>query len=167
MEILTVGEVMERVVKVGGSLKLEGKRVALTLPQDCPPDTEAAIVETIRANRDAVSAILGDTASEAPSVPEVRASLPPGVKLVRYEPKQAPFAVAPVSVVTNSGKFYRSYLADLSRRLARPECHHCPPLAARGGNGSFRGGEHSVVGRLRERLRRGERFERVGRCFPS
>jgi len=124
-----VGEVIDRVDEVGGSLQLEGKHVALTLPQNCPPDTEAAIVETVRANRDAVSAKLSGMGSKAPTVEEVRASLPPGAKLVSYEPKQAPFAVAPVSLVNDAGKFYRAYLADLSRRLAKPEGYHCPPLA--------------------------------------
>ena len=129
MEILSVGEVIDRVAEVGGSLRLEGKHVALSLPRDCPPETESAIVETVRANRDAVSAMLGDLGSKAPTVEEVRASLPPSVKLVRYEPKQAPFAVVPVSLVNNAGKFYRCYLAALSRRLAKPEGYPCPPLA--------------------------------------
>jgi len=40
-------------------------------------------------------------------------------------------------------------------------------LAARGRNGSFRGGGQRVVGRLREQARRLERFERVGILFPS
>ena len=40
-------------------------------------------------------------------------------------------------------------------------------LAARGGNGSFRGGEQSVVGKLRERAGRWERFEGVDILFPS
>ncbi len=49
--------------------------------------------------------MLRDIESKPPSLEEVRASLPPGVKLVRYEPKQSPIAVAPVSVVTNVGIF--------------------------------------------------------------
>ena len=128
MEILTVGEVIERVAEVGGSLHLEGKHVALALPRNCPPDTEAAIVETIRANRDAVSAILDDMGNKAPSLQEVRASLPPGVRLLSYQPKQAPFAVAPVSVVTNAGKFFRAYLSALRWRLEHPHGYAAPPL---------------------------------------
>lgn len=60
MEILTVGEVIDRVAEVGGSLQLKGEHVALTLPWNCPPDTEVAIVETVRANRNVVSAVLRD-----------------------------------------------------------------------------------------------------------
>jgi hypothetical protein len=128
MEILTVGEVIDRVAQVGGRLRLEGEQVSLSLPHDCPPDTEAAIVETVRANRDAVSAMLRDLASQAPSLEEVKASTPPGVRIMRYDPKQAPFACAPVSVVTNAGSFYRAYLRDLKARLEKPEGYHCPPL---------------------------------------
>lgn len=129
MEILTVGEVIDRVAEVGGSLQLEGERVALTLPRNCPPDTEAAIVGTVRANRDAVSAMLRDMGSKAPSLEEVKASLPPGVKTVGYHPKQAPFAVAPVSVVTDAGKFFRACLKDLAWRLEHPDGYAAPPLA--------------------------------------
>jgi hypothetical protein len=129
METLTIGEVIERVARVGGSLQLEGKHVALTLPHNCPPDTEAAIVETIRRDRKAVIAILQDIESKAPSLEEVKASLSPGVRLVSYRPRQAPFAVMSISVVTDAEKFYRAYLADLSRRLAKLKGCHCPPLA--------------------------------------
>jgi hypothetical protein len=129
MEILTIGQAIERVAEEGGTIQLEGKHVALTLPQNCPPDTEAAIVETVRANRDAVAALLSDMASKAPTVEEVRASLPPGVKLVSYQPKHAPFAVAPVSVVKNAGKFYRAYLKDLAWRFEHPAGHAAPPLS--------------------------------------
>ena len=128
MEILTVGEAIDRVAEVGGRLQLEGEHVALTLPRNCPPDTEAAILETVRTNRDAVSAILHDIGSKAPSLEEVRASLPRGVKLVSYNPKEAPFAVAPVSVVTDAGRFFRRYLDDLCWRLEHAEGYSAPPL---------------------------------------
>src|ERR1035437_3293559 len=132
MGLMTVGEVIDRVAKVGGRLQLAGKdgaRVRLSLPRHCPPEIESAIVETVRANRDAVAAILSDLGSNAPSLEEVKASLPPGVRLVSYEPKQAPFTVAPVSVVTKAGKFYRAYLRDLTWRLEHPHGHATPPLA--------------------------------------
>ena len=51
MEILSLGEVLDRVAEVGGSLRLEGEHVALSLPQNCPPDSEVAIVESVRAER--------------------------------------------------------------------------------------------------------------------
>ena len=54
--------------------------------------------------------------------------LPAGVRLLKYQPKPVPFAVAPVSVVTGAGKFFRAYLKDLAWRLAHPESYAAPPL---------------------------------------
>lgn len=44
-------------------------------------------------------------------------------------PRHVPFAVAPVSIVTSAGKFFRAYLRDLGIRLAKPENYAAPPLA--------------------------------------
>ncbi len=129
MEILTVGEVIDRVAEVGGRLRMEGERVLLTLPGNCPPDTEAIIRETVRANRNAVAAILHDMASAAPRLEEIKAALPAGVRLVSYQPKEAPCVVAPVSVVTDMGKFFRAYLRDLAWRVEHPDGRAAPPLA--------------------------------------
>ncbi len=118
---------VDRIRELGGELFLVGDRLKYRIPAG---NLEARqLIAEIRRDREAVIAMLRDIESKPPSVEEVRAALPPGVKLVSYNPKQSPFAVAPVSVVTNAGKFYRAYLADLSRRLARPEGCHCPPLA--------------------------------------
>ena len=68
------------------------------------------MVSELRREREAAIAFLRDRESKPPSLEEVKAVLPPGVRLVNYEPKQPPFAVAPVSIVTNAGKFYRAYL---------------------------------------------------------
>ncbi|MFZ0963669.1 MAG: hypothetical protein WAO35_22625 [Terriglobia bacterium] len=65
----------------------------------------------------------------APLLEEIKASLPPGVRLVNYQPKVAPFTVAPISVVTDAGKFFRAYIADLGWRLRYPELRAAPPLA--------------------------------------
>jgi len=106
---------------------LDGDKARYRIPADSPEAD--ALIEELRKDRKALIAMLEDMGSKAPSVEEVRASIPPGVRLVSYQPKSAPFAVAPVSVVTKAGKFYRAYLADLSRRLAKPKGCHCLPLA--------------------------------------
>jgi hypothetical protein len=129
MEILTVGEAIDRVAKVGGSLQLEGERVALALPRDCPPETDTAIVETVRANRDAIAAMLADQGSAPPALEEVKTMLPAGVRVLGYKPKEAPFALAPISVVTNAGKFFRAYLRNLAWRVEHPDGYAAPPLA--------------------------------------
>jgi hypothetical protein len=55
--------------------------------------------------------------------------LPPGVRVLRYEPKAVPFAVASVSVVTNAGKFFRVYLTNLALRVDQPAAYAAPSLA--------------------------------------
>jgi hypothetical protein len=127
MGVLTVGEVFGRVNAVGGSLRLDGERVKLRLPGNCP--AESAIVECVRANRDAIASALRDSESQPPSLEEVKAMLPPGIQVLRYQPKTAPFAVAPVSVVTDAGKFFRFYLKELAWRLKHPDGHAAAPLA--------------------------------------
>jgi hypothetical protein len=43
--------------------------------------------------------------------------MPPGVRLIRWEPKDAPIQVSPCSVVTNTEKFIRSTLRQVEARL--------------------------------------------------
>ena len=54
--------------------------------------------------------------------------MPSGVTLVSYRPKEAPFAVAPVSVVINASRFFRAYLRDMACRLEHPDTHACALL---------------------------------------
>ncbi|HEV2416547.1 MAG TPA: hypothetical protein VGX94_01965 [Terriglobia bacterium] len=126
MGVLTIGEVFEQVALMGGSLGLNGERVELVLPD--VPEADA-LTESVRLNRDVIAAMLKDQESRAPSVEEVKAILPAGVRLVSYQPKEAPFAVNVANIVTNAGRFYRAHFADLARRLEKPEGYHCPPLS--------------------------------------
>jgi hypothetical protein len=87
------------------------------------------LVTKLRRDRDAALAFLKDQENKPPSLEEVKAALPRGVTLVSYQPKQSPFAVAPVSVVNNAGKFFRAYLRDLAWRLEHPDGYTAPPLA--------------------------------------
>jgi hypothetical protein len=78
------------------------------------------LVSELRAHRDDALAILRESESLPPSLAEVEAALLEGVRLVAYNPKPVPFAVAPVSIVTDAGKFYRAYLRDLKVRFGKP-----------------------------------------------
>jgi hypothetical protein len=122
-----LGEALDRVEALGGRLRLEGEKIKIRLPEDCPDAPK--LVQAIRSNREAIRQMLFDQQSKAPSLEEVLKLLPPGVRLVSYRPKEAPFAVAPVSIVTNGAKFYRSYLKDLAWRIEHPEGRAAPPLA--------------------------------------
>src|SRR5215471_5402168 len=123
----TLASPIDRLRQLGGELFLEGDRLRYRIPADSLEARE--VLADLRRNRDAVAAMLRDQQSRPPSLHEVKALLPASVRLGSYEPKEAPFAVAPISIVSDAGKFYRAYLADLARRLEKPEAHHCPPLA--------------------------------------
>ena len=116
---------IDRLRELGGNVFLDGEKIRYRIPAT---DEARQLVGEIRANREAIIALLRDRESRAPSLDEVRASLPPGIRLVSYQPKEAPFAVAPVSVVTDAGRFYRAYLADLRERLQKPNGYSCPRL---------------------------------------
>jgi hypothetical protein len=116
---------LDRLRELGGSFYLDGEKLRYRIPAT---DEGRQLAGEIRVSREAIREMLRDQESRPPSLEEVRASLPPGVKVASYEPKQAPFVVAPVSVVTSAGKFYRVYLADLRERLAKPEGYSCPSL---------------------------------------
>ena len=123
---MTAFEVIDRLAELGCAVRVEGERLKVRGPN--VPEVPALVSE-LRARRQEAIYILRERQSQPPSLKEVKAALPPGVRLVSYEPKEAPFAVAPVSVVTNAGAFYRAYLSDLAWRLEHPDGHAAPPLA--------------------------------------
>ena len=116
---------IDRLRELGGEVFLDGGRLKYRIP-DTPEANQ--MIEEIRQNREAIREMLREQESTVPSLEEVKSYLPRGIKVARYEPKQAPFALAPISIVTNAGLFYRRYLADLRERLAKLEGHCCPPL---------------------------------------
>lgn len=122
---MTAFDVIDRLAALGCAVRVEGEKLKVRGP-NLPQVGE--LVSELRARRDDALAILREAESNPPSLQEVKATLPAGVRLVFYQPKQAPFAVAPVSVVTNAGKFFRAYLRDLKARLEKPEGYHWPPL---------------------------------------
>lgn len=123
---VTAIDVMDRLSVLGCAVRLDGDRLKVRGP-NCPEVT--ALISDLRARREEAIAMLRDLEGSPPSLEDVRAALPPGARLVSYEPKQAPFAVAPVSIVTDAGGFYRAYLKDLAWRLEHPEGYAAPPLA--------------------------------------
>ena len=127
MGSMTAFEVIDRLAALGCAVRVDGGKLRVRGPN--LPEI-AGLVSELRARRDDALAILGEAESKPPSLDEVNAALPPGVRLLKYEPKQAPFAIAPVSVITDAGKFYRAYLRDLiGSRLASPQGCYCPSLA--------------------------------------
>lgn len=117
---------IDRIRELGGSLTLEGEKIKYRIPADSEEARE--LLAEVRKDREAYIALLRDRESKPPTIEEVRATLPSGVKLVSYHPKQTPFPVAPVSVITNAGKFFQAYLRDLHWRMEHPDRCAAPPL---------------------------------------
>lgn len=115
MGSVSAGDIIDQLAAFGCTVRTEGEKLKVRGP-DLPE--VASLVSELHARRNEALALLRDHESTPPSLQEVQAMLPAEVKLVSYKPKQAPFAVAPASVITNAGKFYRAYLAD----LGRPPC---------------------------------------------
>lgn len=118
---------IDRLAGLGGSVWLDGERLRCRIPSGNAEAREAPA--DIRQDREAIMAMLRDRESKAPTVAEVGSMLPSGIVLVSYQPKRVPFVVTPGNLVTNAGKFFRAYLADLSRRAVRPDTHSCAPLS--------------------------------------
>jgi hypothetical protein len=118
-------DVLDRLAAFGCAVRIEGEKLKVRGPN--LPEV-AALVSELHARRDDAFSILRDTESRPLSLEEIQAALPSGVTLVSYGPKQAPFTVAPVSVVTNAGKFFRVYLRDLRWQLEHPDGYAAPPL---------------------------------------
>jgi hypothetical protein len=111
---------------LGCAVRVEGERLKVRGP-DLPE--VAALIPELRAHREEAMLLIRELRSAPPTLEEIQAILPEGVRVLRYEPKAPPFAVAPVSVVTDAGRFFRAYLKDLAWRMEHPEGRAVPPLA--------------------------------------
>jgi len=123
---MTAFDVLDRLADLGCAVRVEGEKLKVRGPDlpEVPP-----LVSELRARHEEAISILRERQCRPPTLEEVKAALPAGVRLVSYQPKEAPFAVAPVSIVADAGKFLRAYLRDLNWRLEHPDGHAAPPLA--------------------------------------
>jgi len=122
----TLASPIDRLRELGGDIFWDGEKVRYRIPAGNPEARE--LIADLRENRDALADMLRDQQSQPPSLGEIKTSLPPGVRVVTYQPREAPFALAPVCVVTDAGKFYRAYIQDLRWRVRHPAAHAAPPL---------------------------------------
>lgn len=122
---MTAVDVLDRLTTIGCQIRVDGQKLKVRGP-DLPE--VARLVSELHARRDEAIATLEGIQGKPASLDEVNAALPPGVRLLSYRPKQTPFALASVSVVTNAGTFFRAYLRDLGWRLEHPNSRACAPL---------------------------------------
>ena len=111
-------DAIEEFESKGGALVCEGESISVTYPPDRKHELEP-ILATLRATRQRVAGLVRELRQGVAAAPQCP-PLPAGVKLVRYEPKKAPVAVAPVTIVIDVRKFIETHLAELDARLHHP-----------------------------------------------
>ena len=110
---MTPSELVEAVEEAGGTLELHGEKVRYQMP---PAATH--LLEELRGQREEVKALLLER--------RISAALPPGVRLVCWQPKQPPIVLTRSSVVNDPAKFVEATLPQLRYTLdARRNCPYC------------------------------------------
>lgn len=108
--MLEVAELLQRAELLGVRFRLQEGKLKVGLPDD--PEAQAAVDE-LRAHRDDVLRWVEERESICP--------MPPGVRLVRWGPKEAPVAIESCSVVVDVPLFIRTTLEQLGRALRNPK----------------------------------------------
>jgi hypothetical protein len=97
--------IVQRIEVAGGVLALNGDHVRFRLPQD-----SAELLADLREHKHEIVLLL----KKREEIPVV----PPGMRVVRWEPKTAPVILTRFSVVTDVTKFISATLRELAAALA-------------------------------------------------
>ena len=98
---MTALELIQRVEANGGRFRVDGEYLVIA-----PKEAAAPVMEELRQHKAELMAELAR-----------RPAMPTGVRLVRWEPKDAPVQLSPCSTVTDTEKFIRSTLRQLEAAL--------------------------------------------------
>jgi hypothetical protein len=101
---MTAIEVLHAVEKAGGSLALNGCQIKYKIPKPA-----MWLVTELKQHREDLIGLL--------SGGEIRPAMPPGVRLLKWEPKNAPIAIVRMGIVSNVPKFIAATLLELQARL--------------------------------------------------
>jgi len=96
--------VVERIEGEGGALAVNGEQIRVRLPEDA-----AHLLQELRAHKDEVLSLL----RRREEIPK----MPPGVRLVLWEPKPAPVILTHYAVVTDVSRFISMALLELKAAL--------------------------------------------------
>jgi hypothetical protein len=97
-------EVLEAVQNVGGSLTLHGERIRYALP-----DSAQWLVTELKQHREELIGLLREGGTPPP--------MPPGVRLLKWEPKEPPVMIVRMGIVSNVDNFVAATLLQLQARL--------------------------------------------------
>jgi len=101
---MTANEVLQAVEKVGGSLALNGNQIKYAIPRPA-----MWLVSELKQHREELIGLLREEGTPLP--------MPPGVRLLRWEPKNPPIAIVHMGIVSNVDKFVIATLLQLRARL--------------------------------------------------
>jgi len=107
---MRVSQTLDEIEAAGIALRLEGEKVRISYPDEERREELAGQVAFLRAHKDQVLRLL----RRRQEIPE----MPPGVRLVHWEPKPAPVVLTQSSVVTDVDRFIRMTLLELKATLA-------------------------------------------------
>jgi hypothetical protein len=106
-----VADIVTQIEKSGGCVILErGGKIRIRIPKTCP--SASALLQAARTDRSAIQKLLNDR-NRPPS-------MPPGVKLVQWELKNAPVAVESCAVVVDAALFAKTTIEQLRIALRSP-----------------------------------------------
>lgn len=101
---MTAIELLNAVEKVGGSLVLNGSQIKYAIPKRA-----RWLISELKQNREELVRLLRGERTPAP--------MPPGVRLLKWDPKTPPVAIVRMGIVTNVDLFIDSTLRELRARL--------------------------------------------------
>jgi len=101
---MTAIEVLHAVEKAGGSLALNGGQIKYTIPKGA-----AWLLHELKQNREELVGLLREGGTPPP--------MPPGVRLLKWDPKTPPVAIVRMGIVSNVDKFIGATVRQLRARL--------------------------------------------------
>lgn len=101
---MTAIELLNAVENVGGSLVLNGSQIKYAIPKRA-----MWLISELKQNREELIGFLRVERTPPP--------MPPGVRLLKWEPKTPPVAIVRMGIVSNVDKFIGATLRELQARL--------------------------------------------------
>jgi len=101
---MTASEVLHAVEKAGGSLAVNGGRIKYTIPKRA-----AWLVHELKQNRKDLIGLLREEGAPPP--------MPPGIRLLKWQPKTLPVVIVRMGIVSNVDKFIDATLRQVRARL--------------------------------------------------
>jgi hypothetical protein len=108
----TALELIQVVERAGARFQFDGDRLGVA-----PARVVQHVLEDLRQHKTEIVELLQSGSNPDPERTERMPTMPPGVRLIRWEPKARPVQLSRCSTVTDVDKFIRSTLRQVEARL--------------------------------------------------